>query len=116
MDGVIAGERRWKMDEIVEWYRFAIIVSGVASKEETSPLLIGGRWQHAVIKLAIYVDYVTSLWIVKMCEVHHALFFMWHTSNFMINKAHFLLWSSYTECNIVTMLYVSNAWLLQSLW
>ena len=41
------------MDEIVEWYRFAIIVSGVASKEETSPLLIGGRWQHAVIKLAI---------------------------------------------------------------
>ena len=42
--GLIVSDKQWRrMNEIVEWYRFARMVSGVASKEQTIPLLIGGR-------------------------------------------------------------------------
>ena len=43
MNRVVAVEQWQRMDEIVEWYQSARIVSGVASKAETSPLLIRAR-------------------------------------------------------------------------
>ena len=37
--GAIVGKRWQQMDEVVEWYQFARMASGVTSKEETLPLL-----------------------------------------------------------------------------